>query len=85
MDEKDFKKETMINFVLEVMDNHFEDTKEPFNVSAMANYEDTDLEYFDKIMNEACWHQTSRHGLEYKYDNKKMIVTITFYEDFYNN
>ena len=35
---KDFKKETMINFVLEVMENHFEETKEPFNVSAMANY-----------------------------------------------
>ena len=64
------KLDTLMNVMIEVVLDHFKKDDDPFDISGVGNYEDSDLVFLKGFMDRLCIHLGDNSGNNFKYNSE---------------
>ena len=70
------EQDTMINLMLHVLESYL-DKEKTILLSDVANYEETNVDHLNDLMDKVILHMNDRSlGFYYSYDKEKMIIRL---------
>eukprot|EP01050_Picozoa_sp_SAG11_P009872 SAG11_NODE_961_length_6379_cov_141.081529_1_plen_77_part_00 len=68
------KFDTLMNVMIQIVEEHFEKDCASFDISHAGDYQDTDFVFLKKFMDQLCIHLGDNCESNFKYDSEKMEI-----------
>eukprot|EP01050_Picozoa_sp_SAG11_P026196 SAG11_NODE_6184_length_1369_cov_5.533858_2_plen_77_part_00 len=68
------KIDTLMNVMIQIVEEHFEKDCAPFDISHAGNYGDSDFVFLKSFMDQLCIHLGDNGESIFKYDSEKMEI-----------